>query len=237
MKTRTLTLNKKEITAQIRSEADESVFEEIFIDRDYKLLDPAITKAKTLILDIGAHTGYFAIYASALNPTTQILSFEPELSNFKLLKENLKQNRIHNAKAKNLAVAGKEGTRTLILSEDSHNHSLIEEAANNPKETITIQTTTLDKILSNATTCDLVKMDVEGAEYEILAATQPETFAKIKTLFIEYHEFTPDQNHKTLTRTLEKQGFKTQTQQNHYDKRLGYIIATINPIPNAKKRN
>jgi FkbM family methyltransferase len=227
MKTRTLTLNKKKITAQIRSEADESVFEEIFIDRDYKLLDSTITKAQTLILDIGAHTGYFAIYASTLNPTTQIISFEPEPSNFKLLKENLKQNRIHNTKAKNLAVAGKEDQqRQLTVSEDSHNHSLIAEAANNPKETITTQTTTLDRILQNHDKCDLVKMDVEGAEYEILAATQPETFKKIKTLFIEYHEFTPEQNHKTLTQTLEKQGFKTQTQQNHYDKNLGYILAT-----------
>jgi len=228
MKTRTLTLNKKPITAQIRSEADESVFEEIFVDRDYKLLDQPITQSKAIILDIGAHTGYFAIYASVLNPTTQILSFEPEPSNFKLLKENLKQNRIHNAKAKNLAVAGTNSPRTLIISEDSHNHSLLTEAVQKPQPQTqtTTQTTTLDLILKAHDHCDLIKMDVEGAEYEILAATQPETFTKIKTLFIEYHEFTPDQNHQTLIQLLKAQGFKTQSQQNHYDKNLGYILAT-----------
>ena len=126
MHTRKVKYNKKEIEIIIRSDADASVFNEIFIERDYKDLEPAIKNAKDQIVDIGGHTGMFAIYARSLNPQVRIITYEPEQRNFKTLKENLKRNHIKNVKAKNLAVFDKEEETMLYLSSDSHNHSLVQ---------------------------------------------------------------------------------------------------------------
>jgi FkbM family methyltransferase len=224
--------NGKKLSVLISSDADESVFHEIFTERDYQKIEPQIKNAQTLIVDIGAHIGLFSLYASALNPNVKILSCEPEEENFKNLKENLKQNHIQNVTPKNLAVAGKEGTATLYISEDSHNHSLDKNAKgiqsvpdDNHHLSQKVQTTTLEKILRDYTTCDLVKMDCEGAEFEIVASTSPETLKKIKRFFIEYHEYTEGNSAQTIKQTLEKNNFKAQIIPSRHDKRMGMIDA------------
>jgi hypothetical protein len=75
----------KELFLALDSEADESVYEEIFVDRDYRLLDEYFKKAK-LIVDIGAHIGLFSLYASVMAPAAKIISYEPEESNYAKLK-------------------------------------------------------------------------------------------------------------------------------------------------------
>lgn len=234
--------NGRKFSILISSDADESVFHEIFTERDYQKIEPQIKNARALIVDIGAHIGLFSLYASALNQNVKILSYEPEEENFKNLKENLKQNHIQNVTAKNLAVAGKEGIATLYISEDSHNHSLdknakgIRPGANSCSRHSTgndncflgrkVQATTLDKILSTHAVCDLVKMDCEGAEFEIVSSAQPETLKKVKRFFIEYHEYTEGNSAQTIKRILEKNNFKVQITPSRYDKRMGMIDAT-----------
>lgn len=253
-----INFNGKKFSILISSDADESVFHEIFTERDYQKIESQIKNAQTLIVDIGAHIGLFLLYASALNPNVKILSYEPEEENFKNLKENLKQNHIQNVTAKNLAVAAKEGVVSLYISQDSHNHSLDQNAkgirpdadscshrsaradirpdadsrschsAGNDSRFLgrKVQATTLDKILRAHAVCDLVKMDCEGAEFEIISSAQPETLKKVKRFFIEYHEYTEGNSVQTLKRILEKNNFKVQVIQSRYDGRMGMVDAT-----------
>lgn len=216
-------LSNQEISIALDSEADLSVFEEVFKDGDYKILDEKIKNAKNLIIDVGAHIGCFAVYAAVSNPKVKILAFEPDERNFKFLKENLKLNRIKNVEAKNLAVSSKEEVRTLNLSKDSHNHSFfdLESKAFEKK----VQTTTLSKILNKNQITDLIKMDCEGAEFEILQNLQPEDFLKIKSIYIEYHEYSSDLNKNSIRSTLEKNGFRTSLSPSRYDDRFGFILA------------
>lgn len=220
-----INFNGKKFSILISSDADESVFHEIFTERDYQKIEDCIKNAQTLIVDIGAHIGLFSLYASALNPNVKILSYEPEEENFKNLKENLKQNRIQNVMPKNLAVAAKEGAANLYISQDSHNHSL-DQNAKNIQGSKKVQATTLDKILHAHASCDLIKMDCEGAEFEIIATTSPETFQKIKTLFIEYHEYSEGNSAQNLKKILEKNHFRVRLTPSRYDKRMGFIIAS-----------
>ena len=219
MHTKNITYNKVPIKVSIRSDADDSVFNEIFIERDYKDLETTIKNATNQIIDIGGHTGMFAIYARTLNPNIPITIYEPGQENFTTLKENLKQNHIKNITAKNLAISDKQGQATLYLSEDSHNHSLTEKTKKTDKTQIT-QTTTLDRIVKTKT--DLVKIDAEGAEFEIIESASPETLKLIKTIYIEYHQNDPT----PLTQKLQKAGFHTKTTPSHYDKSMGFILAT-----------
>ena len=213
--TKQIIYNKIPVKIIIHSDADDSVFNEIFVEREYKDLESTIKNANNQIIDVGGHIGIFSIYARTLNPNVPILTFEPENENYKNLKENLKLNHIKNIKTKNLAISDKQGQVTLYLSEDSHNHSLIKKS----EKTQITQTTTLEKIIKTPT--DLIKMDCEGAEFEIIESTPLKTLRLIKNFYIEYHIKDP----KSITKKLQKAGFRAETSPSRYDASMGIIQA------------
>jgi FkbM family methyltransferase len=227
----------KDVEVLVESDADNSVFEEIFTDRDYGICDDVIKKAGASILDIGAHKGYFSIYAGVLNNNVKIFAYEPEEKNFAVLKENLKMNRVKNVIVKNVAVCGKDGMCELFLSEDSHNHSVIsggvvgEEVAFKKVNCVSLQTI-IEKHLAKEQCdfVDLVKMDCEGAEFEILESADAFAggrgiFEKIKAFCLEYHEFLPEMRAERLVNILKKHGYKVDVKKSHYDGRMGFIWA------------
>lgn len=224
--------NGKGVSININSDADDSVFNEIFIERDYRDVEPIITHSQNYIIDIGGHVGMFSIYAKMINSAVPIFIFEPEEKNYKALKENFLLNHVKGAFPKNLAVSGKKGDRILYLSKDSHNHSLINESEDNEIKTQKISTTTLQDIIEkankilNKSYCDLVKMDCEGAEFEIIEETPLETFQKIKNIYIEYHKYLPSLDPQKIKQKLEKAGFKVASRPSFYDKRMGTIFAS-----------
>jgi len=94
MKKVDLKFNFASLQVSLPDQAGESVLAEIFKEREYKISEAAIAQAKHPILDVGAHVGLFSLYARLLNPNVEILAIEPEEKNFKILKENIKQNKI-----------------------------------------------------------------------------------------------------------------------------------------------
>jgi len=214
----------------LKSEADESVFREVFLDNDYMILDEIIGEASNGIIDIGAHIGLFSIYARGVNDNVKIFAYEPASANFETMKWHFKENHIENVFAKNVAVAAKDGETILFMSEDSHNHSILRFFKKIMKE-VRVPTVSMEKIIERdmarqgVNFCDLVKMDCEGAEFEILASMSPEVFKKIGTFYIEYHEYLEDKNKNDLVKILQKNGYKTRMTESRYDKKFGFIFA------------
>lgn len=220
-------LNGRELTLELRDEADESVFREIFLDKDYRTVDQIIITAKHPILDIGAHAGLFSLYAATLNPHTTIHAFEPEEKNYQQLKDHLKNNGIKNVQTKRNAVSSKEGEQKLNVSPDSHNHSLL--TIDDQTTTQTVTTTTLEKFLAknNIAKISLAKIDCEGAEFEIILNSPDEVLKKIDNFYIEYHIMTPEMQPQKIIQKLQKLGYKTKISPSSYSKNLGMILATI----------
>ena len=50
-----------------------------------------------------------------------------------------------------------------------------------------VKTMTLDSVLRDFESVDLLKMDIEGGEYEVLYGSAPETLRKIRRITLEYH--------------------------------------------------
>jgi FkbM family methyltransferase len=224
---KTTSINGKNIEIIIRSEADDSVFYEIFEKREYGYLEQSIKDAKSPIIDIGAHTGMFSIYASAINPKSAIFAYEPCPKNFEALKENFKINNISNVFPKNLAVSAETGQRVLFLNEDSHNHSLIPK--NGEKEQKVFSTDIKSilskiKLLENNEKIDLLKMDAEGIEFEIFENISPNTLNVFKKIYLEFHE-SESKNGEIIRKIFEKQNFKTKLIPSKYDSRFGFILA------------
>lgn len=210
-----------EIIATLRDESDQSVFEEIFKDRLYRAAEPILKQAKTII-DVGAHIGFFAIYARALNPAAKIFCLEPEPENFVLLEKNLQQNKIK-AKIFQTALSADEKDETdLYISENSHNHTTVQSNLKSIKvKAVTVSNFFAKNKIIGA---DVVKLDIEGGEFPILSSWDENVYKKIKSIVMEYHE---DKNHKakTLEDILGSNGFSIQKFVSPFDKRFGLLIA------------
>ncbi len=219
----------RNLKTELETDADFSVFEEVFKDLDYQQCDNIIQNAKNCILDMGAHIGLFSIYCAVLNPGVKIFAFEPDERNFSLLKKNLKLNRINNVYVKNIAVGPEDGVKSFYLSADSHNHSLISRSEN--QKTVKVQVKTPDtingKILNreDLSNIDLVKMDIEGSEYDVLASMSDNLIRKTTAFFIELHDCQNRRKTDLPVSLLRKNGFRVSVKKSFYSGELAFLYA------------
>ena len=233
MLTKDIKFNKKIIQINYRDESDLSVIDEIFVDKMYRCVEPIILNTKYHILDIGAHIGLFSIYASILNPDAIIIALEPEQENYALMKENVKLNHCKNITTKQLALSGSdEKTVPLYVNENSHNHSTLtpKHLTTLPPDHTDVPATSLENLLAQpsfamatAGKVGLLKMDIEGAEYDIIENMEDGTWNMIENIIVEYHEF-ENKNRAVLEDIIRKHGFSVEHFPNHYDKRFGLLL-------------
>lgn len=219
---REIKFNGQKIKFDERDEVDRSVAAEIFKIREYRIAEPAISQAKTIV-DVGAHIGLFSLYCHTLNSNVKIIALEPEPNNLKRLAEILKLNKIFKVKILPIALAGETGKAQLILASDSHNHHLGDLEATG--EGIEVKTTNLSDLKKQfkIKQIDVLKMDIEGGEFTTVDNWQLADFASIKTLILEYHEqFGQREN---LENKLRENGFGVQIFPSKFDKNMGFIFA------------
>ena len=150
---------------------------------------------KTLV-DIGANKGLFSVFfGSQLKGTDfKIFSYEPHPKTFELLNKNIQ----HNHLGKNIytfqkCVSGAPvATQTFFVARESFDYSMFNEYGS--EEEITVENITLQEIFeqNNITAIDLLKLNCEGAEYEILMKTPLNYLLKIREIRMEYHNFELD---------------------------------------------
>lgn len=217
-----INFNKVDFSVQLHDEADESVLNEIFKHKEYRIADEVIKNSSTII-DLGAHKGFFALYARALNLDVQIFCVEPEKTNFAVLNENISKNKIKNVVTINSAIANKTGTANLVVTEDSHNHHLSSEPQANLQP---VQVFTFGDFCAenNINDISLLKMDIEGGEYDVFLGMNLNDFKKIKNIVMEYHNYN-GQNYKEIENQLRENGFSVQVFPSKFDKRMGFIFA------------
>ena len=138
-----------------------------------------------IIIDIGGHIGLFALYASQFCKKGQIYSYEPVIENYNLFLKNIEDNNLTNIKVFNTAVSKSDEKINLFLNEDQAAHSIFTKS----KLFNEVNSITLQKIFekNNIKNCNLLKIDCEGAEYEILENLPIEYFKKIQKIIIECH--------------------------------------------------
>ena len=175
-----------------------------------------------IIIDIGAHIGLFSLLVSQFCKTGKIFSFEPIRENFDLLVSNLALNHIENIFPFNVGVSKKSGKLNLFLNNDQSAHSIFPKGS----ESITVEATSLQKIFDEKqiSSCKLLKLDCEGAEYDIIDSLPVEYLDKIQNMAIEYHlADTKPELIKNLILKIKNAGFKIKTGPHYND--MGFLIA------------
>lgn len=182
-------------------------------------------KSCDTVIDVGAHIGLFTLYASQSCKIGNIYSYEPVKENFEILKENMNINNLKNVKIFNLAVSNSNSTITLFMNNDESGHSMFSESSEN----IIVKSTSLMKIFDDnkIKECNFLKLDCEGAEYEIIEKLPSTYFEMIEKIIIEYHmvDSHPELLEK-LQNKLSANNFKFETKILFSD--IGFLYATKN---------
>lgn len=126
-------------------------------------------KPGDIVLDIGAQSGMFTL-AAKLYPETTWYAFEPDPDNYDCLKQNLELNSITNVITSQEALSDSVDTKILnIYCSHRGVNTLGENYIPFGKDMIhlEVKTNTIDNLFSDKS-IDLIKIDTEGAEYDIL---------------------------------------------------------------------
>ena len=188
-----------------------AIAKDIFRDREYSDYFPFYENAT--VVDVGAHYGYFSLFAAGnLAPESRIFAIEADENNLAVLKANLKANACQNTSIHHMAMAAKSEERTLHTSR-AENNSLIEsyQLLDQTCKKITIKAVSLADFMDKQSLShiDFLKMDCEGAEYEILLGASDGLLSKIDTISLEFHDLKAlDRTSWALVEKLQSAGFK-----------------------------
>jgi len=192
--------------------SDHNIFREVFIEKIYT--PDSLPLGDGTVIDVGAHIGFFSIMAS--QKAKEVIAVEPTDSNGKLLEENILLNNKKNITVVRKALGkGKEKRKMYINKTAYHTglHSFYKSIASQEfeKDLEEIETTSIgiDQLFKdyNIKSCEFLKMDCEGAEYDILLNASDKTLGKIKKIAISTHDV-EKYNGQILADFLVKKGFK-----------------------------
>jgi len=127
-----------------------------------------VVKKGDVVVDIGANIGYYTlILAKLVGDTGLVYAFEPEPTNFNLLKKNVEINGYHNVILENKAVANLNGKISFYLdSENLGGHSVF---MKKDSKSVEIPSIRLDDYLKDVEKkIKFIKMDIEGGELEAI---------------------------------------------------------------------
>jgi len=203
---------------------DLGVLREVFLKEAYKDALALLTAKNIRLVDIGANIGSFTIWTHRVLGVREAFCFEPEPDNFQLLNFNLYLNDCLMAKTIQCAVGGESRMTRILLDKINPGGSSI--YGENPSpEAKTVPVIAFEKWLREIEgEFDLLKMDCEGAEWEIVRQTDPQQFARFKVVVAEVHgDPQKRQSVSEFKQSMENLGFRTVRWDN---KILGLYVGT-----------
>jgi FkbM family methyltransferase len=162
--------------------SDPDVFKQVFIDKQYDLPVP-MERVRTL-LDGGANVGLSTLYFLMRCPNAFVLALEPDPENYRYAIANT---RVFASRVRMLPMAlwSREGQLDLVRGDAAWASSVrMSESPSLPVEGISIAGALQ---LCGWSQVDLIKLDIEGAEVEVLDAATPNTIHQGKCWAIELH--------------------------------------------------
>jgi FkbM family methyltransferase len=197
------------------------LYKEIVYRDDYRLRSDPLPRG-AVVVDIGANIGLFSLHVVADHGAARVYAFEPFPESFALLRRNVERNHLDAIVPIPLAIAGQAGERALHLQGRHGVHSLFGTAG----EAVRIECITLADAFArwDIQRCDFLKLDCEGAEYEILLDAPSDVYARIHRVALEYHDWITDHHHDELVQRLTAEGFGVTTR-DHLPSRTGYVFA------------
>ena len=188
--------------------------------READILEHYSVQDGDFVIDVGAHVGRYAMISSKkTGPNGKVVAIEADPSVFELLNQNIKINNMSNVITLNYAVHSSEGLLKLFIPTREPAHTLYNTTIVNRAPTrdlgnfINVNANTLDNIVMklgiNTDSVKWIKIDVEGAELEVLKGSS-RILEKSKDLsvLVEIHNIAENKNlYHPIMELLEGFGF------------------------------
>ena len=198
------TSGNRRIRATVRSDELWGSIKDVLVFEEYELL-PAfalpLTQGK-IVVDAGANAGLYSLKAAPF--AKRVVSFEPSLKNSRLLARNVEQNGVRNVSVEQKAVWSKQGEVRFTDRNVGVVSQLVQAAGD-----YSVPTVVLDDLVDELGNIGLLKMDIEGAEYEVLLSCSDSTLRRIENIAAEFHLYRPEhlQQLSSIAVKLSRAGF------------------------------
>lgn len=170
--------------------SDTFIYKEIFLDEIYKEYTLQLSDT-SVVIDVGAHIGLFSLYCST--QCFKVYAYEATLGNYELAQKNIERTNSDNVKIEYLALWSKSGEKLHMKADISQQTGEFQvdvgEVQLGSESSDEVQSISIEDVFSanKIMHCDLLKMDIEGAEYAVLLSATKETLRKIGAMCLEYH--------------------------------------------------
>lgn len=167
------------------------VYESFILDIIDDYLHPEMT-----FVDIGANIGQHSMYAASIvGKEGSVYAFEPIPHVYEQLIASSKANHFESIiHAKNFAIGEKDSTETLYVSaKNIGGSSLVNQEESTEKITVTIKNG--DTELLSLPKIDMVKIDVEGYEYEVLSGIEQSLTKHHPVMLLEFSGYFYEKQH------------------------------------------
>lgn len=167
--------------------ADIRIINEIWIARCYEQHPGIVPRQGWTVVDLGAHKGIYSTRVLHLAPDARVFSYEPDPDNFACLLTNVGDR----ATVHNVAVGSDDGMATMyrVPGQGGLQTIVAERARARGHYTDTpldVKKISLERAITEAGHVDLLKIDVEGAEYDLVLNSRPSVFDGVDRVVLEY---------------------------------------------------
>jgi FkbM family methyltransferase len=193
--------------------SDVATFWQIFYRHDYP-----VRRSDHLIVDAGANIGAFTLFALRTAPKANVIAIEPAPDSCSRLRKMLRTHALQSrCTLHEAALAPAPGETTINL-----------EAASQFRRTglsgKPVKAITFDQVMPDSATVDLLKMDIEGAEYAVLPAISRDALSRVRRIVLEYH---PNASYVLAVEPLKAQNFSITY---HRDDGEGYGVVWLEQL-------
>ncbi len=154
--------------------------------RIHRLLDRFVAPGSTVV-DVGANIGYNTLHAARrAGPSGRVIAIEPTPDNLGVLRRNVAAASLDNVVIEAVAAGRAAGTRELFVrgSVSAVNSFFPLSCYAAVTDVVTVPVLPVDDLVAAA---DVVKIDVEGAEIDVLEGMQLVLQAPQLVLIVEWH--------------------------------------------------
>jgi FkbM family methyltransferase len=161
------------------------LFKEIFIKQEYRVDN---LPTNPVIFDCGSNIGTSILYFKKIYPSAKIIGFEANPSVYQLLEKNILHQGLTDVAVFPIALYNQDTELTFFTSSKNENltGSILHKRGG--ERAIQVKAQKLSQFFAPYEKVDVVKIDVEGAEWNILEdLVASQTLKKTQNYLIEYH--------------------------------------------------